>query len=148
MRIPNLENDRFFPDQGFCVTVQVPSEHAREIIDAVLEQDALRYGDYECVTFESEPGTQSFRSTGEGRNSKTDGVVSVSCMEISFFLPADKARTIKVIKAIYWAHPYEEPVIFVTPCLRTRHIRGLDEHNPNRFWNRNTPAWVPDEHRK
>jgi len=53
----------------------------------------------------------------------------------------------RLIEAIYAAHPYEEPVIFVQPCLRTQHIRGQDENNPNRFWNAPTADWIPTEHR-
>jgi len=51
-----------------------------------------------------------------------------------------------VIEAIYFAHPYEEPVIFVETGMRTLHIRGLDEENPHRFWNAERADWVPEEH--
>jgi hypothetical protein len=53
----------------------------------------------------------------------------------------------RLIGAIYAAHPYEEPVILVSAGVRTRHITGIDEDNPNRFWNRPTEDWVPTEHR-
>ena len=43
-----------------------------------------------------------------------------------------------LIRAIYAAHPYEEPVIHLVPAQRCRHRRGTDEDNPNRFWIRET----------
>ena len=49
----------------------------------------------------------------------------------------------EVVTAIYQAHPYEEPIIFIQNCLRTLRIRGADIDNPNRFWNRQGVDWVP-----
>ena len=68
------------------------------------------------------------------------------CVELSFFLENDEALVSRVIEVVYDAHPYEEPVVFVQACLRTRHIRGLDEDNLNRFWNAPAADWVPKEH--
>ena len=48
-----------------------------------------------------------------------------------------------LVTAIYQAHAYEEPMIFIQNCLRTLHIRGGDIYNPNRFWNRQDVDWVP-----
>lgn len=140
-------NDRFVSQPGLRIIVQVPDAHAQQIIDAVLAEDALQYGDYDCVTFRTAPGTQQFRSLGSGRNKATEKVVEVSCVELSFVLGGDDAKAVRVLKAVYSAHPYEEPVVFVEPCLRTLHVRGTDEDNPNRFWNREPEAWVPIEHR-
>ena len=53
----------------------------------------------------------------------------------------------QVLRSIYASHPYEEPVVFVETCVRTLHIRGVDEDNPNRFWNNEAEDWVPEEHR-
>jgi len=147
MPLPKLKNDRFIPEDGLRIVVQVPDAHVQRIIDAVLTAAPLRYGDYDRVTFSTAPGMQQFRSLGSGRNAATETVVKVPCAELSFFLPRDDAGAVRVLKAIYAAHPYEEPVILVTPCLRTLHIRGLDEDNPNRFWNRDAEDWVPQAHR-
>lgn len=142
-----LENDRFIPECGFRIFIQVPDTHVQKITDAVLSEDSLTYGDYDCVTFRTAPGAQHFRSLGSGRNAATGDVVGVPCVELSFFLAGDTARVVRVLKAVYAAHPYEEPVIFVHSCLRTRHIRGVDEDNPNRFWNNPPEDWVPQAHR-
>ena len=147
MKLPELDNDRFKSQTCLRVTVQVPENDVQNILDAVISEDPLTYGDYDCVTFRSALGVQQFRSLGTGRNAKTHGVVEVPCCEVSFFLPYGELLAVRVLKAIYRAHPYEEPVIAVEPCVRALHIRGLDEDNPNRFWNSSVQDWVPDEHR-
>ncbi len=139
--------DRYQTEDGVRVIVQVPESRAQAVIDAVLAETSLAYGDYDRVTFRSTPGLQSFRSLGTGRNAATRAAVDVPCVEISFFLDARATAETAVLRAIYASHPYEEPVIFVQPCFRTLHIRGQDENNPNRFWNRRPESWVPDEHR-
>lgn len=147
MTLPKLDNDRFVPENGLQIVVQVPETHAQKIVDAVLTEDDLKYGDYDCVTFRTAPGIQQFRSLGSGRNAATADVVEVPCLALSFFLGDGEAKAVQALKRIYSSHPYEEPVVFVQPCVRTLHIRGLDEDNPNRFWNNEAEDWVPEEHR-
>ncbi|MCX8227631.1 MAG: hypothetical protein OTI35_16285 [Sulfitobacter sp.] len=147
MTLPKLDNQRFIPEEGLRIIVQVPETHAQKIVEAVLGIVSLKYGDYDSVTFRTEPGRQQFRSLGSGHNIATETVVEVPCLELSFFLPSDEAKATQVLTEIYSAHPYEEPVIFVQTCLRTLHIRGMDEDNPNRFWNGEAEDWVPKEHR-
>ncbi|MFV1590622.1 hypothetical protein [Phaeobacter sp. JH20_39] len=141
-----LDNDRFIPEGGLRITVQVPDIHVQRVADAVLAKDTLRYGDYDSVMYRTTTGTQQFRSLGSGRNAATAEAVELPCVELSFFLADDETDTVQVLKAIYESHPYEEPVVFVDPCFRTLHIRGLDEDNPNRFWNGPAEDWVPKEH--
>lgn len=147
MKMPELKTGRFIPEDGLRITVQVPETHVQRIVDAVLAVSALKYGDYDRVTFQTAAGTQSFRSLGSGRNAATETAVQVPCVELTFFLARDDAGAELVLESIYASHPYEEPVIYVAPCLRTLHIRGVDENNPNRFWNSAPEDWVPDAHR-
>lgn len=147
MTLPKLDNERFLTENGLRIIVQVPATHAQKIVAAVLFDDALKYGDYDCVTFRTTPGIQQFRSLGSGRNTATEKAVEVPCVELSFFLGSDEAKAVQVLRSIYSSHPYEEPVVFVETCVRTLHIRGVDEDNPNRFWNNEAEDWVPEEHR-
>lgn len=147
MTLPKLDTDRFVPEEGLRIVVQVPDTHTQRIVDAVLSEDTLKYGDYDAVTFQSMLGIQRFRSLGSGRNAATERVDEVPCVELSFFLGGDEAKAVQVLKSIYASHPYEEPVVFVNPCVRTLHIRGMDEDNPNRFWNGDAEDWVPEAHR-
>ncbi len=148
MTLVPLTSDRFSTEDGVHVVVQVPEPSCQGLIDRILTETPLAWGDYDSVSFRTAPGTQQFRSTGAGRNPATAGVVEVPCVELSFFLPlGDDTHTARVVAAIYDAHPYEEPVIFLTPCMRSLHIRGRDEDNPNRFWNAPPADWVPGAHR-
>lgn len=147
MKMPELKTGRFIPEDGLRITVQVPETHVQRIVDAVLAVSTLKYGDYDRVTFQTAAGTQSFRSLGSGRNAATEAAVEVPCVELSFFLGREDAGAAQVLESVYASHPYEEPVIYLAPCLRTLHIRGMDEDNPNRFWNSAPEDWVPAAHR-
>ncbi len=141
-----LENtERYVAEEGAQVAVQVPQERLEALLAAITAADPLEWGDYDAVSFASQPGVQRFRSLGTGRNPETGGVVTVACIELRFFV----ARTAleRVVRAIYGTHPYEEPVVIVTPASRSRHRRGVDEDNPNRFWNSPDETWVPEAHR-
>jgi hypothetical protein len=147
MSLPVLETKRFTQENGYRIIVQSPDQNVLKIVEHVLAEASLKYGDYDSVTFKTAAGVQQFRSLGSGRNVATETVVEVPCVELSFFLESNEALVTRVVEAIYAAHPYEEPVVFVEACLRTVHIRGLDEDNPNRFWNSAPADWVPKEHR-
>ena len=139
-------NNRFNVESGWRVSVQVPADCEHTVFDAVLESTQLRYGDYEAVTFSSAVGTQNFRSLGSGRNRPNQHNVKVPTVELSFFFAGTAGELEQVIRAIYDTHPYEEPVVYVDRVDRTLHIRGIDEDNPNRFWNRSAAnEWVPHE---
>ncbi|WP_235855988.1 hypothetical protein [Mesobaculum littorinae] len=137
------DTDRYRTDAGTHVLVQVPEADAQRLLDAVTQVLPLDWGDYDRVSFRTAPGIQTYRSRGGGRNPATPGEVEVPCCEVSFFVPGS-ADLDMVVRALYDIHPYEEPVIFLTPTTRTRHIRGVDEENPNRFWNRPAAEWVPE----
>lgn len=143
----NIPSDRFNTEPGFRLTVQVPEARVHHLVNAIRTQDPLSYGDYEAVSFRTAAGVQQFRSLGGGRNIPNDVVDDVPCVELSVFLPDDTALVGRVIEAVYNTHPYEEPVIFVTQCQRTTHIRGQDEDNPNRFWNAPAEDWLPKKFR-
>lgn len=51
MTLPKLNNDRFVPERGLRIMVQVPNSHAQRIVDAVLTEDTLKYGGYDSVTY-------------------------------------------------------------------------------------------------
>lgn len=147
MVLPILASDRFTPEHGLRITVQVPDQYTQKIVDVVLKVVSLKYGDYDSVTFKTALGVQQFKSLGSGRNAATEAVLQVPCVELSFFTVNAGPLVAQVLEAIYSAHPYEEPVIFVEECLRTQHIRGMDEDSPHKFWNSAPADWVPKEHR-
>ena len=138
---------RFTRETGHLVFIETPTEAADRLIAAIRAHDSLKWGDYDSVIYRSAEGLQEFRSLGTGRNAETSESVTVPCQTLRFFTALQGKALDELIEAIYFAHPYEEPVIGLLQMTRTCHIRGTDEHNPNRFWNRETPDWVPTEHR-
>ena len=142
-----IHSERFIIEPGTRILVQVPQEAAQPLKEAMLATEPLSWGDYDQVCFTTSVGVQQFRSTGGGINAATDHAVEVPCVELQVFVPKQGQALEPLLRAIYHAHPYEEPVIQLIPALRGRHIKGLDEDNPNRFWNRETPDWVPSAHR-
>lgn len=141
------KTDRFTVQHGHIVAVQAPAADLSAILTAIVGHDPLAWGDYDQVAFVTAPGGQMFRALGTGRNAATAGRVTMPCSELRVFTAATGANLTALVEAIYHVHPYEEPVIVITPCTRACQVRGTDEDNPNRFWNRDTPDWVPDEHR-
>ena len=148
MKLPSPKSDRFTVETGFNLAVQVPNEHAKRLLDCILIQTGLEYGLYDRVTFRTSPGVQTFRALPESRNAVTLDALEIPCVEVSFFLPNDETLLTTVLETIYRVHPYEEPVLHVTAALRTLHIPGMDEDNPNKFWNKANEDWVPVMHRK
>ncbi len=142
-----LSSHRFTTQEGHLVSIEVPEEAAQTVLAAVLEHDPLKYGDYEEVAFRTAAGSQQFRPLGTGRNAATDGAVTVPCSKLGFFTALTGDALSKLVEAVYFSHPYEEPVVYISPTTRTLHIRGQGEDSPHRFWNRDTPDWVPQEHR-
>ena len=139
--------NRYAIQQVFQLRVQTPAPYVPQLLAAISQETNLAYGDYTDVSFEQTDGIQRFKSTGTGRNVQTADVVDVACSELSLFI-GDDAMTIEaVLRVLYRVHPYEEPVITLTPTLRSLHVAGMDEDNPNRFWNQPVQDWVPPEHR-
>ncbi|WP_171179044.1 hypothetical protein [Ruegeria sp. HKCCD8929] len=147
MTVLHLTSDRFRTETGYRILVQVPEPDCDAVLQAILSYDPLPYGDYDRVAFATS-GTQQFRSLPGGANAAAETVVKVPCLELSVFTRADPEKLEQILRATYDAHPYEEPVIQIVPAFRTCHIRGVDEDNPNRFWNRKTADWVPGAHRR
>ncbi|MGR3621995.1 hypothetical protein [Pseudophaeobacter sp.] len=142
-----LTSPRFTVEVGTRVLLQVPQEAAKGVLQAILAVEPLTWGDYDQVAFTTQAGAQQFRSLPGGRNAATDRAVEVACVELQIFVPKQGQALEPLIRAIYHAHPYEEPVIQLLPGARTCHRRGQDEGNPNRFWNQETADWVPKAHR-
>ncbi|WP_122072148.1 hypothetical protein [Pseudophaeobacter sp. EL27] len=143
----NIASSRFSIEQGTRVLVQVPQEAAGRLLQAILAQEPLHWGDYDQVAYTSSAGVQQFRTLPQARNRATEQAVAVACVELQVFVPKRGQDLEPLLCAIYHAHPYEEPVIQLIPAARSLHRRGQDESNPNRFWNQEAADWVPEIHR-
>lgn len=145
--MPETSSPRYNTENGTRLLIQVPQAEADRVLAAILSITSLPWGDYDQVAFWTAPGVQQFRSCPGGVNRASDTAVEVPCVELQIFVGASGADLDPVLRAIYDSHPYEEPVIQMLPAIRSLHIRGLDEDNPNRFWNRPDADWVPAIHR-
>lgn len=143
----DLASQRFDVEAGTRILVQVPEQAAGQVLAAILAVEPLSWGDYDQVAFTTRAGVQQFRSLPGGRNAATEDVLEVACVELQVFVPKQGQQLEPVLRAIYHVHPYEEPVIQLLSGARTRHRRGQDESNPNRFWNQDGADWVPEAHR-
>ena len=56
MILSDLSSNKFTTEKGVRVTVQVPDHYAQQIVDAVLTEQQLKWGDYDSVAFRSAPG--------------------------------------------------------------------------------------------
>ena len=54
---------------------------------------------------------------------------------VSFSVPRDSVVLKKALDAVYAAHSYEEPVVYISEVWRSRSTNP-DNANPNRWWNR------------
>ena len=56
MTLPQLDSGRFTTQQGVRIIVQVPDTRGQQIIDAVLAEASLQYGDHGRVSFRTASG--------------------------------------------------------------------------------------------
>ncbi|SHI80231.1 hypothetical protein [Wenxinia saemankumensis] len=132
--------DRYAIESGTILVVEVPASTATRVRRAIEDAAGLGYGDYDRVSFTSAEGIQRFRTLPTARNPATEDVVEARVLSLRVFLP--DAALEPALRAIYATHPYEEPVILLSPGHRALHRRGLDEDNPNRLWNGPAPDWI------
>ena len=141
-----MNNLSFQTAPCYQIRVQTPEAHVDRLLASLSNIDPLLWGDYDQVSFTTTPGQQRFRALASARNAATSGVEIVPCVELSFVVAASVDLT-AVLAALCDTHAYEEPVIVVTQALRTLHIRGMGDENPNRFWNLPSEDWIPEVHR-
>ena len=98
------------------LVVYVPIAAADEIRAALLASGAGRVGNYEGCSF-SARGLGRFRPL-QGANPAMGAVGEIAeIAEERIEVVVDRAIVRAVVGAIRAAHPYEEPVILVTPLL-------------------------------
>ncbi len=119
----SLNSKRFEIEQGFEVSVRVPGVHVEPLLDAFYQIDALKYGDYDRVSFVSAYELQRFRSLPGGRTAASENVLDVPCEVLSFFI-GNEDQVAVVVQNIYEHHPYEEPAVLIQPTYRPCTVEG------------------------
>jgi hypothetical protein len=97
----------------------------------------LEYGKYDRVAYIDAEGMEQYRPLAGSKAGAQQTVTRTPSRVVTVSVVHDRAMLQKVVDAIYQAHPYEEPVIYITEGWRSRST-SADENNPNRWWNQNS----------
>jgi hypothetical protein len=130
-----IEDKAFQLEPAYIVSVNVPSEAAEKVLRSITDSVPLEYGKYDHVAFRSATGVEQFRPLQGSRAGEQAVLSEVPTTRITFAIPEDVNILHKVIAAVRYAHPYEEPVVHVETGWMSRAKAGGDESNPNRWWN-------------
>jgi hypothetical protein len=130
-----IEDKAFRLEPAYIVSVNVPSEAAEKVLRRITDSVPLEYGNYDHVAFRSATGVEQFRPLQGSRAGEQAVLSEVPTTRITFAIPEDVDILHKVIAAVRYVHPYEEPVVHVETGWMNRAKLGGDESNPNRWWN-------------
>ena len=122
-------------EPAYLVAVHVPNEDTEKVLAAVVAAVGLEYGKYDHVAYLDAPGLEQYRPMTGSKAGEQSAPGRTPTTNVSFSVPRDPTTLKKAIDAIYDAHAYEEPVIYVSEVWRSRST-GSDDRNPNRWWNR------------
>ena len=102
-------------DRGLAKLVTfVPPKHLETVSKALFSAGAGRIGDYrECAFFA--PGTGAFLAPEDGRPFVGQAGQREQVEELRLETMVPQAETARVLKALFAAHPYEEPAVDVYP---------------------------------
>lgn len=130
-----IEDKAFRLEPAYIVSVNVPSEAAEKVLRSVTDSVPLRYGKYDQVAFRSAAGVEQFRPLQGSRAGEQAALSEVPTTRITFAIPEDVDTLHKVISAVRYTHPYEEPVVHVETGWMSRSKPDDEQSNPNRWWN-------------
>jgi len=122
-------------EPAYIVSVNVPTESVKKLLRSIIDSYPLGYGKYDQVAFRSATGVEQFRPLRGSRAGEQATLSEVPTTRITFAIPEDVDTLHKIIAAIRYAHPYEEPVVHVETGWVSRAKPGGEESNPNRWWN-------------
>jgi hypothetical protein len=130
-----IEDKAFRLEPAYIVSVNVPTEAAEKVLRSITDSVPLEYGKYDHVAFRSAIGVEQFRPLKGSRSGEQAVVAEVPTTRITFAIQEDVNILHKVIAAVRYAHPYEEPVVHVETGWMSHAKASGDESNPNRWWN-------------
>jgi len=122
-------------ERAYLVTVHVPSADVDQVLAAAVAAVGLDYGKYDQVAYLDAPGLEQFRPREGSKAGAQSAAGRTPTTKVSFSVARDSTLLKKALDAIYGAHSYEEPVIYISEVWRSR-ATNPDEKNPNRWWNR------------
>lgn len=122
-------------EPAYLVAAHVPSDDADKVLASVVAAVGLEYGKYDHVAYLDAPGLEQYRPMAGSKAGEQAAPGRTTTTNISFSIPRDTRMLKKAIDAVYGAHTYEEPVIYVSEVWRSRSTSS-DDTNPNRWWNK------------
>ena len=134
-----IEDKAFRLEPAYIVSVNVPSEAAEKVLRSITDSVPLEYGKYDHVAFRSATGVEQFRPLQGSRAGEQPLSSQVPTTRITFAIPEDVDTLHKVISAVRYTHPYEEPVVHVETGWMSRAKPGGEQSNPKRWWNQPIP---------
>ncbi|MFK7920213.1 MAG: hypothetical protein AB8G14_19225 [Ilumatobacter sp.] len=125
----------------WLVSVQTVPDDVDQILDAVMEVDSLRYGNYDRNASVSAVGRETARPRpGSTTDSHVEGfepgaTETYPIVEVAFAIAREVKLLEQVMDAILHVHHYEEPVVRVSEVWESRSNYDPNNDNPNRWWN-------------
>lgn len=121
-------------ERAYLVSVHVPTGSVDKVLQALAAAVGLEYGKYDQVAYIDAEGTEQYRPLAGSKAGAQQAVTTTPSRVVTVSVVHDGAVLRKALDAINRAHPYEEPVIYITEAWRSRST-SADQKNPNRWWN-------------
>ncbi len=129
-----IEGKAYRLERAYFVMVHVPAADVDKVMKSLVGAVGLEYGKFDQVAYIDARGLEQFRALAGSKAGAQSRATREPTRVVSFSLTHDTALLQKALDAVYAAHVYQEPVIYVNEVWRTRSTNP-DESNPNRWWN-------------
>lgn len=122
-------------EPAYLISVHVPNPDVDTVLAAAVAAAGLDYGKYDQVAYLDAPGLEQYRPREGSKAGAQTTAGRTPTTNVSFSVPRESAALKRALDAVYAAHSYEEPVVYVSEVWRSRSTDS-DDSNPNRWWNR------------
>lgn len=129
-----IEGKAYRLERAYFVMVHVPAADVGRVMRSLVGAVGLEYGKFDQVAYIDAPGLEQFRALDGSKAGARSRAAREPTKIVSFSVTHDTTELQKALDAVYAAHSYQEPVIYVSEVWRTR-ATNPDESNPNRWWN-------------
>jgi len=129
-----IEGKAYRLERAYFVMVHVPVADVDRVMRSVVAAVGLEYGKFDQVAYIDALGHEQFRALDGSKAGAHRRATREPTRVVSFSVNHDTILLQKALDAVYAAHSYQEPVIYVSEVWRTRSTNP-DESNPNRWWN-------------
>lgn len=129
-----IEGENFRLEGAYLVTMHVPDTDVDRVVDAVVAEVGLHYGNYDQVAYLDAAGLEQYRPISGSKAGEQENVSRVQTTRVHFSVTRDLDVLRRALMAAHSAHSYEEPVFYISEVWRSRSTNP-DDSNPNRWWN-------------